>query len=119
MNLTPEELAGLDAESLRILQGIGTPISFEEMQQGFINGAENSDFLSTRTEKSFEDMSAFKNSPFGQYWEKNIHQWAKPIFGPAKILDKTNIVIADLSSKVSHNQADFYNLLISKKNAKL
>ncbi|MBB4806832.1 hypothetical protein HNP38_002128 [Chryseobacterium defluvii] len=91
-------------------------LSFEEVSKGFEG---NKSPLQGLSDKTFENMSVFKNSPFGQFWDKNIHDWAKEIFGNSKILDKRDITIADLSSKISHNQADFYNLLINKKNGKI
>ncbi|HLN94945.1 MAG TPA: HNH endonuclease [Flavobacterium sp.] len=57
--------------------------------------------------------SAFAKSPFGQHWEKNLPAWALPVFGNARILDKRRLVIADLSGKVSHSQADSYSRLLS------
>lgn len=80
-------------------------LSFEEVSKGF---AGNKNPLQGITSESFEEMSAFKNSPFGQYWEKNIHEWAKDIFGASKIIEKKNLTIVDLSKRVSYSQADAY-----------
>lgn len=83
-------------------------LSFEEVTQGFEG---NKNPLQEIANKSFEEMSAFKNSPFGQYWEKNIHEWAKDIFGASKIIEKRNLTIADISKRVSYSQADAYGAL--------
>lgn len=80
-------------------------LSFEEVTQGFEG---NKNPLQGIANKSFEEMSAFKNSPFGQYWAKNIHEWAKDIFGASKIIEKRNLTIADISKRVSYSQADAY-----------
>lgn len=80
-------------------------LSFEEITQGFEG---NKNPLQGIMSISFQEMSAFKNSPFGQYWEKNIHEWAKDIFGASKIIEKKNLTIADLSKRVSYSQADAY-----------
>ncbi|QQV02749.1 MULTISPECIES: hypothetical protein [Chryseobacterium] len=80
-------------------------LSFEEVTQGFEG---NKNPLQGIATQSFEEMSAFKNSPFGQYWEKNIHEWAKDIFGASKIIEKRNLTIADISKRVSYSQADAY-----------
>ncbi|WP_336690272.1 MULTISPECIES: YwqJ-related putative deaminase [unclassified Chryseobacterium] len=80
-------------------------LSFEEVTQGFEG---NKNPVQGTASKSFEEMSAFKNSPFGQYWEKNIHEWAKDIFGTSKIIEKRNLTIADISKRVSYSQADAY-----------
>jgi hypothetical protein len=83
-------------------------LSFEEVSKGFV-GTKNP--LQEITGKSFEELSAFKNSPFGQYWDKNIHEWAKNIYGGSKIIEKYNLTIADLSHRVSFGQADGYAAL--------
>ncbi|MFY7844860.1 cell envelope integrity protein TolA [Chryseobacterium gambrini] len=80
-------------------------LSFEEVTQGFEG---NKNPLQGIASKSFEEMSAFKNSLFGQYWEKKIHEWAKDIFGASKIIEKRNLTIADISKRVSYSQADAY-----------
>lgn len=80
-------------------------LSFDEVTQGFEG---NKTPLQGIMSNSFEEMSAFKNSPFGQYWEKNIHEWAKDIFGASKIIEKKNLTIADLSKRVSYSQVDAY-----------
>lgn len=80
-------------------------LSFEEVNKGFEG---NKNPLQGIATQSFEGMSAFKNSPFGQYWEKNIHEWAKDIFGASKIIEKRNLTIADISKRVSYSQADAY-----------
>lgn len=69
-------------------------LPFEEVTQGFEG---NKNPLQSIENQSFEEMSSFKNSPFGQYWEKNIHEWAKDIFGASKIIEKRNLTIADIS----------------------
>jgi hypothetical protein len=104
-----------DKEGQTLLQGMKF-LDFEEVNSGKVGNLDP--FEGLRTNKSFEELSAFNNSPFGQYWNVNIHQWAKPMFGSAKILDKKNIVIADKSSKISHNQADLYTSLINDKTSK-
>lgn len=78
-------------------------LSFEEVTQGFEG---NKNPLQGIASNSFDELSVFKNSPFGQYWEKNIHEWAKDIFGASKIIEKKNLTIADLSKRVSYSQAD-------------
>lgn len=83
-------------------------LSFEEVSRGF-EGSKNP--LQGIAGKSFEEISVFKNSPFGQYWDKNIHEWAKNIYGSSKIIKKNNLTIADLSHRVSYNQADGYAAL--------
>lgn len=83
-------------------------LSFEEVSKGFVG---NKNPLQEITGKSFEELSAFKNSPFGQYWDKNIHEWAKNIYGGSKIIEKYNLTIADLSHRVSFGQADGYAAL--------
>ncbi|SIQ27178.1 YwqJ-related putative deaminase [Chryseobacterium sp. RU33C] len=80
-------------------------LSFDEVTQGFEG---NKNPLQGLAGNSFEELSAFKNSPFGQYWEKNIHEWAKNIFGASKIIEKRNLTIADISKRVSYSQADAY-----------
>lgn len=82
-------------------------LSVEEVSKGFEG---NKNPLQGIANKSFEEMSAFKNSPFGQYWEKNIHEWAKDLYGASKIIEKKNLTISDLSKRVSHSQADAYGL---------
>jgi hypothetical protein len=74
----------------------------------------NSDGFVSGIQQTNPFSSNFQNSPFGEFWNINIHEWAKPEFGSAKILDKKNIIIADKSSKISHSKADFYNDLINK-----
>lgn len=59
--------------------------------------------------------SMFADSLFGQSWEKNLPMWARAIFGNSLVLDKPYMVIADLSSKVTHSQADSYNALIASR----
>lgn len=61
----------------------------------------------------FQENSVFKDSPFGEHWDKPIDQWAIPEFGYAKILNKRNLIIADKSDKIPHGQADGYSAVIN------
>lgn len=65
-------------------------------------------FFTSKT-TSFDEISAFKNSPFGQYWNKFLPSWAVADYGPARILNESNFSIIDLSQKFSNAKATFYN----------
>ena len=103
--MTTNIFEAFDEQSQTLLQGL-KPINLDGLKSDFFN------------KNNFDQNSGFVNSPFGQYWDINIHEWAKPYFGNAKILDKANIKIADKSLKVSHNQADSYNLLVKDNTSK-
>jgi len=68
----------------------------------------------TSNTTSFDKISAFKNSPFGQYWNKFLPSWAVADYGPARILNESNFSIIDLSQKFSNAKAAFYNDSISE-----
>ncbi|MFD2568743.1 hypothetical protein [Pseudotenacibaculum haliotis] len=54
---------------------------------------------------SYNFQSKFKSSPFGQYWEKDLHPWAIEEFGSSKIIGhKNSIYVADNSFKISNDQ---------------
>ncbi|WP_343660374.1 hypothetical protein [Chryseobacterium sp.] len=65
-------------------------------------------FFTSKT-TSFDEISAFKNSPFGQYWNKFLPSWAVADYGAARILNESNFSIIDLSQKFSNAKATFYN----------
>ncbi|WP_426476748.1 hypothetical protein ACP3T3_15655 [Chryseobacterium sp. CBSDS_008] len=70
-------------------------------------------FFTSKT-TSFDEISAFKNSPFGQYWNKFLPAWAVADYGPARILNESNFSIIDLLQKFNNAKASFYNDLISE-----
>lgn len=95
----------------------GIPFLWDNIQENDLLGSlfpEDNNLISFSSVLDKGNSSVFKNSPFGEFWNVKIHEWAKPEFGSAKILDKKNIIIADKSSKIPHNKADFYNDLINK-----
>lgn len=63
---------------------------------------------------TFERISAFKNSPFGQYWEKQLPSWAIADYGPARILNESNFSIIDLSRKFNYSLSEIYNNMINE-----
>lgn len=63
---------------------------------------------------AFGEISAFKNSPFGQYWEKQLPSWAIADYGPARILNESNFSIIDLSKKFNYSVAALHNNTISE-----
>lgn len=67
-----DDLNNFDEESQRFLNNLlknNSIIPFDEVQ----NAARGEDpFASIRTNKSFEEMSAFNNSPFGKNWDKRF-----------------------------------------------
>ena len=87
-------------------------ISIEELNNGFLgntNSLEN-----VMSNKSFEEISPFKNSPFGQYWEKNLPTWAIEAYGPARVYNQSNFSLVDASKKIGAASAAFYNTLIDE-----
>lgn len=63
---------------------------------------------------TFDEISMFKNSPFGQYWDKRLPSWALAAYGSARILNESNFSIVDLSQKFNYSQTLLYNSLINE-----
>lgn len=72
-------------------------------------------FQGIANNKSFEEMSAFKNSPFGQHWEKNLPNWALDYYGLAKVTTTANLKFVDLTQKITQADANNYNALLKGK----
>lgn len=70
--------------------------------------------LFNNKKNTFEEISPFKNSPFGQYWEKQLPSWAITDYGPARILNESSFSIIDLSKKFNHSASTLYNKTISE-----
>jgi hypothetical protein len=108
----PNNLDDFDLESQEMLRGLKL-FNLDEItnqqknQQNALNDV--------RTTKNFEEMSAFKNSPFGQYWKKNLPDWAVDYYGSARIISTSNIKFVDLTQTMSYNVADAYNNLLKGK----
>ena len=83
-------------------------LSFEEVTQGFEG---NKNPLQGIANKSFEEKSFFKNSPFGQFWEKKIPQYALANYGFCLPLGNDSFRIFDLSKKISQTQTRYYESL--------
>lgn len=86
-------------------------LSFDEISKGFEG---NKNPLQEITSKSFEEMSVFKNSPFGQYWEKNLSSWALVNYGSSRVFNEKNFMIIDFPKKFSSAIASYYNYLITE-----
>lgn len=86
-------------------------LSFEEVSKGFEG---NKNPLQELANKSFEGISAFKNSPFGQYWEKNLPHWAVTDYGSSRIFKEKNFKIIDLPEKFNAILVSHYNDLIGE-----
>lgn len=63
---------------------------------------------------NFQQMSAFKDSPFGQFWEKRLPPWAVKTYGPGYVYNKSNFRIIDASKRFSDGSANFYNNLVDE-----
>ncbi|ANF50526.1 hypothetical protein A0O34_08330 [Chryseobacterium glaciei] len=63
---------------------------------------------------TFDEISAFKDSPFGQYWEKRLPPWAVTDYGPSRVFHESNFSIIDLSKKFSAAPAKLYNSLTNE-----
>lgn len=87
-------------------------ISVEDLNKGF-QGNKNS-LESVIGNKSFEELSQFKKSPFGQYWEKKLPSWALKTYGLAGVFNKTNFTIIDASKKIGDALSSFYNSLVDE-----
>lgn len=90
-------------------QSISKLLSNENIQNGVF---EQNVFNNKKN--AFEEISAFKNSPFGQYWEKQLPSWAIADYGPARILNESSFSIIDLSKKFNYSAAALYNNIISE-----
>lgn len=86
-------------------------LSFEEISKDFEG---NKNPLQGIARKSFEEMSAFKSSPFGQYWEKELPIYAIRDYGSSRVLNETNFSIIDLSKKISSTLVSLYNNSINE-----
>ncbi|SEW24235.1 hypothetical protein SAMN05421841_1788 [Chryseobacterium wanjuense] len=80
-------------------------LSENDIQNGLLN---KQNFFKTK-EKTFDQISAFKDSPFGQYWEKRLPAFAVSDYGPSRVLNESNFSIIDLSKKLSSALASLYN----------
>ncbi|WP_042721805.1 hypothetical protein, partial [Flavobacterium sp. B17] len=80
-------------------------LSENDIQNGLLN---KQNFFKSK-EKTFDEISAFKDSPFGQYWEKRLPAFALADYGPARIFNETNFCIVDLPKKFSAAIASLYN----------
>lgn len=72
---------------------------------GFVSGIQQTNPFS----------SNFQNSPFGEYWEKNLPGWALSYFGPAKVITFPNIKIIDITQKTTETIVNNYNHLLTTK----
>jgi len=63
---------------------------------------------------NFQQISAFKDSPFGQFWEKRLPLWALETYGPGNVYNKSNFRIIDASKRFSDGSAAFYNNLVGE-----
>jgi hypothetical protein len=59
----------------------------------------------------FQEKSAFKNSPFGEHWEKDLPSWALAFYGSAKVISKPNFKFVDKNQIISQSKADAYTKL--------
>ncbi|KAB1231992.1 hypothetical protein [Chryseobacterium viscerum] len=84
-------------------------LSEENIQNGLFEQS-----LFNNKKNTFEEISAFKNSPFGQYWEKQLPSWAIADYGPARILNESSFSIIDLSKKFNYSASALYNKTISE-----
>lgn len=73
-------------------------------KQSFFNNKKN----------TFDEVSAFKNSLFGQYWEKRLPAFAVADYGPSRVLAESNFSIIDLSKKFSSALVSLYNNSINE-----
>jgi hypothetical protein len=62
---------------------------------------------------NFQQMSAFKDSPFGQFWEKRLPPWAIQTYGPGRVYHQSNFTIIDASNRFGA-VADSYNKLVDE-----
>ncbi|MCE3075332.1 CdiA C-terminal domain-containing protein [Chryseobacterium gwangjuense] len=83
-------------------------LSENDLQNGLFK---KQSFLRKNT---FDEISAFKNSPFGQYWEKRLPAFAISDYGPSRVLNETNFSIIDLSKRFSSAIASLYNNSINE-----
>jgi hypothetical protein len=101
--------------SLEILNNKG---STESISSKFLSGNKiQSGLLSKQNffkKNNFDEISAFKNSPFGQYWEKRLPTFAIADYGPSRVLNETNFSIIDLSKRFSSAIASLYNTSINE-----
>ena len=76
MNNLFKELEDFDEQSREILMGYKDSfLDFTDLeQQGYSS-------LITNKLPSLDEQSPFKDSPFGQYWEKRIPKYAEDIYG--------------------------------------
>jgi hypothetical protein len=63
---------------------------------------------------TFDEISAFKDSPFGQYWQKQLPSYAIADYGPSRVLRESNFSIVDLSKRFSSALASLYNKSIDE-----
>ena len=61
-----------------------------------------------------EGNNFFKESPFGEHWDKNLNSWAKEIFGTSRIIFGKNVVVADLSYKVRNSAISDLNTILGR-----
>ena len=73
----------------------------------------NNPFYDLSKNKSFDKMSAFKESPFGEHWDKRLNEWAKEDFGNSRIFYTKKVTVADLSQKINQKKVDDYNSILS------
>jgi hypothetical protein len=90
---------------------IGSKVLSEDDIQNGLLGKQN--FFNSK-KNTFEEISAFKDSPFGQYWEKRLPSFALADYGPARVFDETNFSIIDLPKKFSSALTSFYNNSINE-----
>ncbi|UTX48821.1 hypothetical protein [Chryseobacterium sp. MA9] len=90
---------------------IGSKVLSEDDIQNGLLGKQN--FFNSK-KNTFEEISAFKDSPFGQYWEKRLPSFALADYGPARVFNETNFSIIDLPKKFSSALTSFYNNSINE-----
>ena len=109
MNNLFKELEDFDEQSREILMGYKDSfLDFTNLeQQGYSS-------LITNKLPLLDEQSPFKDSPFGQYWEKRIPKYAEDIYGQGLALGQEPFRIFDLSKKMSQTMAKYYESLISE-----
>lgn len=56
----------------------------------------------------FEDNSVFKDSPFGENWEKDLPEWALAFYGSSKVISKPNLKFIDKTQTITQSNAEGY-----------
>ncbi|WP_051884370.1 CdiA C-terminal domain-containing protein [Chryseobacterium luteum] len=101
--------------SLEILNNKGSSslsnsklLSANDIQSGLLS---KQNFFNKNT---FDEISAFKDSPFGQYWQKQLPSYAIADYGPSRVFRESNFSIVDLSKRFSSALALLYNKSIDE-----